>query len=170
MGGRLRLPRAFRAVRPVTWPGLTLAAGAAVVLSAIATVDAGPPAQAASSHLAQLSPPVIREQFTPLPCPRHPQSTLELEGCAERRIVSADRRIDRVLAAIFPKLFDDGARRRLIDAQHAWLAYRKADCMSVSDRYEGGTLAGLLAAECTADRSAHRLKDLLAFERLLRHP
>jgi uncharacterized protein YecT (DUF1311 family) len=140
------------------------------VLSAIATVEAGPPAQAAASHLAKLSPPVIREQFTPLPCPRRPQSTLELEGCAERRIVSTDRQIDGVLGAIFPLLFDDAARRRLIDAQHAWLAFRKADCTSVSDKYEGGTLAGLLAASCTADRSARRLKDLRAFERLLRHP
>jgi uncharacterized protein YecT (DUF1311 family) len=141
-----------------------------VLLSAMATVGAGPPARAASSRLAKLSPPVISEQFTVLPCPRHPQSTLELEGCEERRVVSTDRMIDRLLAAIFPRLFDDAARRRLIAAHRAWLAYRKADCTSISDRYEGGTLAGLLAASCTADRSAQRLKDLRAFERLLHRP
>jgi uncharacterized protein YecT (DUF1311 family) len=140
------------------------------VLIAIATVGAGRPAQAAVPHVAKLSPPVIREQFTPLPCPRQPQSTLELEGCAERRIVSTDRQIDRVLAAIFPKLFDDGARRRLIAAHQLWLAFRKADCTSVSDKYEGGTLAALLAASCAADRSVQRLKDLRAFEGLLRLP
>ena len=71
---------------------------------------------------------------------------------------------------IFARLFDDASRRRFIAAQKAWLAYRSADCTSESDRYEGGTLAGLVAASCTADRSAQRLKDLSSFEKLLGHP
>jgi hypothetical protein len=40
----------------------------------------------------------------------------------------------------------------------------------MSDQYEGGTLAGLVAATCTADRSAQRLKDLRAFEKRLPAP
>ena len=125
---------------------------------------------AATAAAATLSPPVIHESFTPVPCPAHPQSTLDLEGCAEQRILHTDRQIDAVARTIFPRLFDDAARRRFIAAQRAWLAYRRADCTSESDRYEGGTLAGLVAASCTADRSAQRLSDLRAFDKLLSHP
>ena len=118
---------------------------------------------------AKLAPPVIHEPFTPQPCPRHPSSTLDLEGCAEQRILRTDRQIDVVARSIFARLFDDAARRHFISAQRAWLAYRYADCLSMSDQYEGGTLAGLVDANCYADRSATRLRDLRTFERLLAH-
>jgi uncharacterized protein YecT (DUF1311 family) len=142
--------------------GATLLSASAALAIAAQAADAGNPAQ--------LSPPVIREDFTLLPCPKHPKTTLELEGCAEHAIVRTDRKIDRVAKAIFTRLGDDAARRRFVDAQTAWLAYRHADCASVSDKYEGGTLAGLVAASCTADRSTQRLKDVRAFDHLLRTP
>jgi uncharacterized protein YecT (DUF1311 family) len=119
---------------------------------------------------ATLAPPVIHESFTPLPCPAHPQSTIDLEGCAEQHILRTDHQINLVAAVIFARLFDDAARRRFIAAQTAWLAYRRVDCESMSDQYEGGTLAGLVAATCTADRSAQRLKDLRAFKKRLPAP
>ena len=138
-------------------------AAAALALALLALA----PALAAAAAPAKLSPPVIHESFTPLPCPAKPVSTLDLEGCAEQRILHADRAIDAVARSIFGRLFDDAARRRFIAAQQAWLAYRRADCTSMSDQYEGGTLAGLVAASCTADRSAQRLKDLRSFDKLL---
>jgi uncharacterized protein YecT (DUF1311 family) len=142
--------------------GAALLSAAAALAIAAQAADAGKPAQ--------LSPPVIREDFTLLPCPKHPTTTLEQEGCAEHAIVRTDHRIDRVAKAIFTRLGDAAARRRFIDAQTAWLAYRRADCASVSDKYEGGTLAALVAASCTADRSAQHLKEVRAFDRLLRTP
>ena len=136
--------------------------------AALAALALGlPAALAAPAGAARLSPPVIHESFTPLPCPAHPQSTLDLEGCAEQRILRSDHRIDAAARTIFTRLFDDASRRRFIAAQKAWLAYRRADCTSESDRYEGGTLAGLVAASCTADRSAQRLRDLISFEKLM---
>jgi uncharacterized protein YecT (DUF1311 family) len=140
---------------------------AAAVLATLAALALAAPLSAAATAL---SPPVIHESFTLLPCPRHPQSTLALEGCAEQRIVATDHRIDAVAATIFKRLFDDDARRRFITAQSAWLAYRSADCTSRSDQYEGGTLAGLLAAQCTGDRSAQRLKELQQFAKALAGP
>jgi uncharacterized protein YecT (DUF1311 family) len=137
------------------------------VLATLAALALAAPLSAAATAL---SPPVIHESFTLLACPRHPQSTLALEGCAEHRIVATDHRIDAVAAMIFRRLFDDAARRHLIAAQSAWLAYRSADCTSRSDQYEGGTLAGLVAAQCTADQSAQRLKDLQQFAKALAGP
>ena len=48
-----------------------------IVLVAAAAVSS---AQAGST----LKPPVIHEAFTVLPCPAHRQTTLALEGCAEK--------------------------------------------------------------------------------------
>jgi uncharacterized protein YecT (DUF1311 family) len=121
----------------------------------------------AATAASALSPPVIHEVFTLLPCPAHPQSTLDLEGCAEHQIARTDHRIDAVAATIFKQLQDDPARRRFIAAQSAWIAYRTADCRSRSDQYEGGTLAGLVAAQCTGERSSERLKDLQEFAKAL---
>jgi uncharacterized protein YecT (DUF1311 family) len=140
---------------------------AACAFGVIAAVASG---HADSVRPAKLAAPVIREQFTPLPCPKHAQSTLELEGCAELRIVRADKQIDRVVSALFSLLPNDTARSRLAAAQRAWLAYRRADCASMSDKYQGGTFAGVAAAYCTGDRSAQRLKDLRRFETLLGKP
>ncbi len=139
------------------------------LLAAAAVCPAAPWGGAALAS-ARLSPPVIHEVFTPMPCPAHPSTTLDFEGCDEQRILRTDRQIDLVARSIFSDLYDDAARRRFIAAQDAWLAYRAADCTSMSDQYEGGTLAGVVAASCTADRSAQRLADLRSFEKALTHP
>jgi uncharacterized protein YecT (DUF1311 family) len=137
------------------------------VLAACAGVGG---AQAAPARVAAVTPPTIHEPFTLLPCVRHPQTTLGLEGCSEHDIVGVDKQIDGAVRVLFRLLPDDGARRDLVGAQRAWLAYRAADCLSVSDRYAHGTLAGVVAADCTAARSRRRLEDLRAFAHELRTP
>jgi uncharacterized protein YecT (DUF1311 family) len=133
-----------------------------VTLVAALAVGITLPLAVASAHT-KLSPPVIHEPFTLLPCPPHPVSTVDLEGCAEHRIVRIDHKIDLTARAIFTRPYDDAARLRFIAAGRAWLAYRQADCTSMSDQYEGGTLAAVVAATCTADRSTQRLRDLQSF-------
>lgn len=150
---------------------LFVAVGMAVtVLANIAVAQPG--GGRALAARAKPSPPVIREHFTLLPCPdpKNPRTTLEMEGCAEHATVRADTKINRVAKTIFSALGSDAARRRFIKAQRAWLAYRDADCRSVSDKYEGGTLAPVADAECTADRTARHLTEIRAFAHLLRTP
>jgi uncharacterized protein YecT (DUF1311 family) len=115
---------------------------------------------------------VIHERFTLLPCPadKKDKTQLELEGCAEHAIVRTDRKIDAVAKTVFDLLGDTAARRRFVAAQRAWLSFRAADCLSVSDKYEGGTLAALLDATCTADRSTQHLREIRDLARLLRTP
>lgn len=140
--------------------GLAVAALGAVALAQPAGVGAA----------AKLSSPVIHELFTPLPCPdaQHPATTLEMEGCAEHEIARTDTKIDAVAKAIFARLNDDAARRRFVKAQKAWFVYRNADCDSVSDKNEGGTLAAVTRLRCAAERNAQHLKEIRAFDRLLR--
>ncbi len=140
-------------------PFLLLGLAAAVALVAWA------PASAAPAHTAKLSPPVIHESFTPLPCSGTPghRSTLQMEGCAEQQILASDKRIDALNQEIFGKLFDAAARRRFIAGHNAWFAYRRAYCLSASDVFEGGTEAAVVDADCTASVNASHVTDLKAF-------
>ena len=129
---------------------------AAVVM--VAVVSVGRAASAVAS-----GPPVIKEPFTVLPCPANPVSTLDLEGCGEHRVVAADKKVDAAASTVYGRLQDSAARGRFAAAQSAWLRFRTADCLSVSDVAEGGSLAGIDALHCDVKRSAERLKELRSF-------
>jgi uncharacterized protein YecT (DUF1311 family) len=144
----------------------TAAAIAATAATSIASAQAGGRAQA---RVATLAPVVIHETFTPLPCSGAAQhrTTLQMEGCAEQQILRSDAQINLLEAQIFAILPDDRARRDLGAAQHAWLGYRKADCLSMSDIFEGGTEAAVVDAQCVAGRDVQRVKDLRSFHQAL---
>ena len=110
-------------------------------------------------------PPVIKEGFTLLPCPKNPRTTLALEGCAEHRIVKSDAVINAKVKAIYRKLRTDAAKTHFVAGEKAWLAYRRASCQSRSDVYEGGTLAAVSFGNCVADVNDAHVKDLTAFLR-----
>jgi uncharacterized protein YecT (DUF1311 family) len=112
-------------------------------------------------------PPVIHEVFTQLPCPPHPVSTLEIEGCYEKAIVSTDRKIDAQAKVIFGLLQSQYARLTFVRGERFWLQYRQASCSAQASKYAGGTFAGLVAAACTLDRSKAHLRDLVAMRKEL---
>jgi uncharacterized protein YecT (DUF1311 family) len=139
----------------------------ATILAACATVALTSAAQAlaSESHAAKLTPPVIHEPFTPLPCSGVPgkRSTLQEEGCAEQQILRSDKQINGLNQKIFSALHTTSARRDLIAGHRAWLAYRKSYCLSVSDVFQGGTAAGVVAADCTATVNAQHVTNLKTF-------
>ena len=142
---------------------------AATAVAALLFLATG--ADANWARAAKLSPPMIHESFTVLPCTGKPRSrtTLELEGCAEHQILKTDKSIDALETTIFHLLGTDSARRDLIAAARAWLNYRHSDCLSRSDVYQGGTLAGVVFADCVVARNKQRIKDLTTFENSFRH-
>src|SRR5262245_16403932 len=126
--------------------------------------------QLATASIADhLEPPVISEQFTLLPCPAKPKSTIDFEGCAEHRIVRSDEAINGLVGRIFARLRSDSnaAARRFVRSEQAWVTYRWSGCQSRADIYEGGSAAGIVFAECVARRNAAHLSDLEEFERNL---
>jgi uncharacterized protein YecT (DUF1311 family) len=141
----------------------------AAVVTAAATIAlaAAASAGAAAAHAARLTPPVVKETFSPLPCTGSPghRSTLQLEGCAEQQILRSDRQINALNRTIFGKLASNSARRDLIGGHRAWLAYRHAYCLSVSDVFAGGTEAGVVAADCTASINNQHVANLRTFLR-----
>jgi hypothetical protein len=134
-------------------------AASAVVLTASAS------AKAHYGQAAKLSAPVIHESFTPLGCHGSPQhrSSLQIEGCAEQQILGTDKKIDALNRTIFGVLADNAARRRFIAGHKAWLAYRRAFCLSRSDIFEGGTDAAVVDATCVVTINAQHVKDLKVF-------
>jgi uncharacterized protein YecT (DUF1311 family) len=138
-----------------------------LVTATCATVVLVVPAGALSAGTVKLSPPVIHESFTVLPCAGVPKdrSTLEEEGCAEHQILRTDSSIDTLNNTIFANLADHSARRQFIAGHQAWLAYRHAYCLSMSDIFEGGTEAGLVDADCVASINGEHIKDLKEFVR-----
>ena len=106
----------------------------------------------------------VAEAFTLLPCPAHPTSTVEIEGCAEHQIVALDRRINARFTAISAAAADESVRQHLAEAQADWIAYRKAACTAESDKYVGGTLAPVAFANCEVRINHARLADLHALQ------
>ena len=114
-----------------------------------------------------LRPPAIHEVFTPLPCPKHAGTTLELEGCAEQVILKTDLTINTDVEAIF-NLLAPSERAGFVAGERAWLRYRKLSCEAEASKYAGGTAAGVLLAQCEATRNRTHVKEVAATLALLR--
>jgi uncharacterized protein YecT (DUF1311 family) len=139
----------------------------AVLAVTAATVALATSASAGASggHAARLAPPVIHEPFTPMPCTGRPgnRTTLQQEACSEQQILRSDKQINALNVKIFNALPSTSARRDLIAGHRAWLAYRKSYCLSVSDVFQGGTLAGVVDADCVATVNGQHVTNLRTF-------
>jgi uncharacterized protein YecT (DUF1311 family) len=133
---------------------------AALALAGLAVPSAG---AAVKAHPAKAvaSAPVIREKFTLLPCPKRPRTTLQIEGCAEHRVVAADGQINQLSERIFAKLHPAG-RAKYISASSAWLSYRTSACQAEASIYAGGSLQPVAYANCLAALDVSHVDELKA--------
>jgi uncharacterized protein YecT (DUF1311 family) len=113
----------------------------------------------------KLSPPVIRESFTLVPCAGKPseRTTVDEEGCRERKLMKADKRIERLTASIFKRLHKPHLQRQFLAGARAWLAYRHLDCTGLTAVFADSTFGPLDELNCELERSESRLKDLGEF-------
>ncbi len=116
---------------------------------------------------ATAGPPRIHEPFTALPCPAKPLTTLDLEGCSERRILRSDAAIDAAAARIF-SLLQPAGRAPFSRGETAWLAYRRATCAADASRFAGGSAEPVAFGVCEEARNAAHLRELAALEHDLR--
>jgi uncharacterized protein YecT (DUF1311 family) len=114
-----------------------------------------------------LEPPVIREGFTPLPCPKSAQTTLALEGCAERAILSTDRKINAQTKVIFRLLRLRRTRVTFEQGEEAWLEFRGSSCTAEASVYSGGSAQPLANANCVVSRNRTHLADLGGLRKML---
>ena len=112
-------------------------------------------------------PPVIHEPFTALPCPLHPDTTIDVVGCEEHRVLRTDRAIDGVVALIVRLLPTDAARASFVDGERSWLRYRTHSCAAEAARVAGGSSAPVARLACTLRRNTSHLGDLKAMRAAL---
>lgn len=105
-------------------------------------------------------PPVIKEPFTPLPCPAHPKTTLQQEGCAEKAVLKSDAAINSRAKKIYYKLKAGSPRTWFVNGEKAWLTYRRASCKAQASKYAGGSLQPVMYLRCEANRNKTHLGDL----------
>jgi uncharacterized protein YecT (DUF1311 family) len=131
-----------------------------LILTAIAGLTLMSVALAASTP----SAPTITEPFTPLPCSGTAghQTTIQIEGCAEQRVLRTDRQIDQLTAEALTAFHDHARQRHLIAAHNAWLTYRKALCTSFADTFTGGTAGPIQYAECEITINRQQITNLNA--------
>jgi uncharacterized protein YecT (DUF1311 family) len=134
----------------------------AIVVSGVLFVGAG---ISDASSATTPTPPVITEPFTPLPC--HHGTTLGLEGCAEGQLLTADRRINDEVKLLLNVIPTSHQQRSFVAVEREWMAYRKADCSTMSAVFEGGTIAPLEYALCEVRDDEARSTDLHSYFGLL---
>jgi uncharacterized protein YecT (DUF1311 family) len=115
-----------------------------------------------------LAPPVIHEPFTPLPCPMHPASTIEIEGCQEHALLRSDRAVNARTRTIFYLLGSHSARAAFVRGETSWLNYRRGSCEAQASRYAGGTAEPVEFAACELARNHVHLGELGGLLRTLR--
>ena len=113
------------------------------------------------------APPVIHEPFTALPCPIHPDTTIEVEGCQEVRILRTDRQIDGTVKSIFGLLRTRDARSSFVAGELSWLQYRRQSCSAEASRYAGGSAHPVAFLNCSLARNKAHLVDLAAMRKVL---
>ena len=116
------------------------------------------------------APPVIHEPFTQLPCPIHPDTMLDVEGCQEARVLRTDRAIDAEVGRIYRRLASPEARASFVDGERSWLHHRRQSCLAEASRFAGGTAQPVAFLTCTLRRNESHLADLVAMRRALRRP
>jgi uncharacterized protein YecT (DUF1311 family) len=127
------------------------------VIFAVAVAGAALSAPLAS---AASGPPVIKEPFTPLPCPAHPKTTLQQEGCAEKAVLKTGAAINARAKKIYYKLKAGSPRTSFVNGEKAWLSYRRASCKAQASVYAGGSFQPVAYLRCEANRNKTHLGDL----------
>jgi hypothetical protein len=84
---------------------------------------------------ADVIPPLIRETFTVLPCPRQPVTTIDLEGCAEKALLQSNRKIDLRAERIFELLRANGPRAAFVRGEERWRSYRRTSCAAEASKF-----------------------------------
>jgi len=121
-----------------------------------------------SVAVAALRPPVVREPWTPMPCPAHPVSTVDTEACLERTVTRSDRQINATAAKIFHLLHRSADRGAFVRGEQAWIQYRRHSCLAEASVYHGGSAEPVAFLACEKRRNGRHVADLRDMERTLR--
>lgn len=83
-------------------------------------------------------------------------TTHEMIECEAKQFNHFDDKLNQIYGSLRTEL-DKVGKLRLRDAQRAWIVFRDAECLRVSDSARGGTLEPLLMLSCKTQMTADRV-------------
>lgn len=86
------------------------------------------------------------------------ETTLGMKECIAEETNKQDKRLNSAYKKVLKSL-SSKRQAQLKKAQRAWVAYRDAECEYLHDP-DGGTLAGVISANCYMDKTAQRATEL----------
>jgi uncharacterized protein YecT (DUF1311 family) len=90
---------------------------------------------------------------------RNAQTQIDMDSCAGQEFQKSDRALNANYKQLMGKL-DPHAQAALKTAQHAWLAWRDAECDYRTIGSEGDTIRPMLATYCKTELTNARVKDI----------
>lgn len=84
--------------------------------------------------------------------------TAEMHACISAEHTRQDQQLNRNYQALMAEL-TPARKKQLQTAQRLWLQYRDANCQFYADP-DGGTAAGIAAADCVLQMTASRAREL----------
>jgi uncharacterized protein YecT (DUF1311 family) len=85
-------------------------------------------------------------------------TTLGMKECISAEEKKQDARLNKAYSAAMKSLTPK-RQKELKDVQRAWIKYRDAECTFLYDP-DGGTLAGVVSADCFMQKTAQRATEL----------
>jgi uncharacterized protein YecT (DUF1311 family) len=86
-------------------------------------------------------------------------NTLEMRKCASNQYQIADQKLNQTYQKLMGQLSPE-RKKRLIEAQRAWIAFRDKTCSFESSQVLGGTAEPLFLTQCLAKVTQQRVQDL----------
>lgn len=89
------------------------------------------------------------------------QDQSAMTQCAERAYKASDAKLNTLYRQIEKRLGDDAdAKRLLLKAERAWMAFRDAECGFSASAVTGGSAYPMVQATCLNDLTQKRIADL----------
>ena len=122
-----------------------------------ATVLLAASSMLAASAAAQPSAPQLSASFAAC-MDKSGGVTAEMHACISAEHTRQDQQLNRNYQALMAEL-TPARKKQLQTAQRLWLQYRNANCQFYADP-DGGTAAGVAAADCVLQMTASRAREL----------
>lgn len=92
-------------------------------------------------------------------CYDNAETTIDMRKCADSEYNYYDGLLNQQYNALM-KLLSQSAKNQLIDAQKAWLVYRKKECDFQALQNEGGSIQPLTVVQCYNTLNKQRIADI----------
>lgn len=96
-------------------------------------------------------------------------TTMEVDICASRELEIVETDLNKAYQSLMRGLTkpEPGeeenyalARKRLLEAQRAWVTFREADCQAQYALHASGTIRNAIYIGCMSERATQRIKEL----------